>query len=152
MKHFRGHELLRIWVLLAVLAVFRVDAAYAMPDDSQHADWYISVGVGANRSATLEQAGHNRDTTGYPTRNCGHLAGGMPAGYRWFYDLRPETGSAFELAVGRTFTPIRVELSFGRQSLDVEQELSGLTYLDGSVPVPATVVVTLIERQPASMV
>ena len=138
MKHFRGYGLLGMWVLLAVLAVFRVDAAHAMSNDSQHAGWYISVGVGANQSATLEQSGHNQDTTCYPTRDCGHLPGGMPGGYRWFYDLRPETGAAFELAVGRTFTPIRVELSFGRQSLDLEQEFTGLTYLDGSVPVPAT--------------
>ena len=138
MKHFRGYGLLGMWVLLAVLAVLRVDAAYAKSNDSQHAGWYISVGVGANQSATLEQSGHNRDTTCYPTRDCGHLPGGMPGGYRWFYDLRPETGAAFELAVGRTFTPIRVELSFGRQSLDLEQEFTGLTYLDGSVPVPAT--------------
>ena len=137
MKQLTGHELLGMWVLLAALVLIRVDAAYSMSDDIQHAGWYISVGVGANWSAALEQSGHNRDTTCYPTRDCGHLAGGMPAGYRWFYDLRPETGAAFELAVGRTFRPIRLELSFNRQSLDLEQKFTGLTYLDGSVPVPA---------------
>ena len=124
-------------VLLVVFAVLLADAADALSDDMRHAGWYISVGVGVNRSATLEQSGHNRDTTCYPTRDCGHLPGGLPAGYRWFYDLRPETGAAFELAVGRTFTPIRLELSISRQSLDLEQEFTGLTYLDGSAPVPA---------------
>jgi len=138
MKQFGGFTLRAMCVLLVVFAVFRADAADAMSDDIQPAGWYISVGVGANRSATLEQSGDNRDTTCYPTRDCGQLAGGMPAGYRWFYDLRPETGAAFELAVGRTFTPIRLELSISRQSLDLEQEFTGLTYLDGSAPVPAT--------------
>ena len=137
MKQFGGIALHGMCVLLVVLAVFRADAADAMSDDIHPAGWYISVGVGANRAATLKQAGHNRDTTCYPTRDCALLAGGMPAGYRWFYDLRPETGVAFELAVGRTFSPVRLELSVSRQTLDLEQEFTGLTYLDGSAPVPA---------------
>ncbi|MCY4515376.1 MAG: hypothetical protein OXC69_09650, partial [Candidatus Tectomicrobia bacterium] len=60
MKQFGGFALRAMCVLLVVFAVFRADAADAMSDDSESAGWYISVGVGANRSATLEQSGDNR--------------------------------------------------------------------------------------------
>ena len=124
-------------VLFTVLAVLGVMPANAVSEEIGPAGWYLSVGVGANRAATLEQAGHNRDTTCYPTRDCGPLAGGTPAGYRWFYDLRPQTGAAFELSVGRSFSSVRLEFAISRQTLDLEQEFTRSTYLDGSAILPA---------------
>ena len=48
----------------------------------------------------------------------------------------PDTGAAFELAVGRTFRPVRLELTVSRQMIDLEQAFTGATYLDGSPIVP----------------
>ena len=126
-----------VTVLLVAVALLGpgVLHAHAM-EDTRPAGWYVAVGVGVNRATTMQQAGHNRDTTRYPTRDYRHLPGGMPTGYRWFYDLHPDTGAAFELAVGRTFRPIRLELAVSRQMIDLEQAFTGATYLDGSPIVP----------------
>ena len=45
----------------------------------------------------------------------------MPSGYRWFYDLDPSIGAAFELSVGRMFHNFRLELSATRRGSDIEQ-------------------------------
>ena len=55
----------------------------------------------------MKQAGHNRDNICYPNFRCS----GMPEGYRWFYNLPPDLGTAFEVAVGRDFGDVRVEVS-----------------------------------------
>lgn len=125
-----------IAILLAAFALFGASTSHAIPEDTRPAGWYVAVGVGANRAATMQQAGDNRDTTCYPTRDCRHLPGGMPSGYRWSYDLHPDTGAAFELAVGRTFRLVRLELAVSRQEIDLEQAFTGSTYLDGSAIVP----------------
>lgn len=123
-------------MVAAILALLLFTADHATSQAPRPAGWYISLGVGANQAATLEQAGNNRDTTCYPNRDCTHLDGGSPAGFRWFYDLQPATGTAVELAVGRTVGAFRLELAGGRQRLDLEQEFTGSTYLDGSAILP----------------
>ena len=55
----------------------------------------------------------------------------MPSGYRWFYDLDPSIGSAFELSVGRMFHNFRLELSATRRVSDIEQQFRSVSYLDG---------------------
>ena len=124
----------------AVLVVFILlgsGISHAMAEGSRAAGWYIAVGAGASRAAMMKQAGHNRDTTCYPNDDCSHLPGGMPAGYKWSYILHPDVSPAFELAVGRTFHPVRLELSVSRRTFDMEQEFTGLSYVDGSARVPA---------------
>ena len=121
-----------IAALLVAFVLFGASASHAMSEDARPAGWYIAVGAGVSRAATMKQAGHNRDTTCSPLDDCRHLPGGMPTGYRWFYDLHPDTGPAFELAVGRTFHAFRLELAASRQAFDVEQEFTGVSYLDGS--------------------
>lgn len=105
--------------------------------DPARSGWYLAAGFGATRTATTTQAGRNRDTTCYPGNDCSHLAGGAPTGYRWFYDLRTDTGTAFEVAVGRAFGDVRVEASAARRVANVEQVFTGTIYLDGTERVRA---------------
>ena len=82
MKHLRGYELLGMWVVLAALALIRVDATYAMSNDIRHAGWYISVGVGANRWAVLDGRSLNsRATIGTPTATRHGIVDTWPAAY-----------------------------------------------------------------------
>ncbi len=99
--------------------------------------WYLAVGAGVTNAAGMEQVGRNRDTTCYPNDDCGHLTGGAPAGYRWFTDLRADRGAAAEIAVGRPFGALRLEVAFTQRRSPIEQTFTGITYLDGSMLVPA---------------
>ena len=94
--------------------------------------WYVSAGAGANRSSRMEQVGHNRDTTCYPNEDCSHLPGGTPDGYRWRYDLVSGTGTAFEVLIGRNTGRARLELSAAQRKNNIDQEFTGITYLDGT--------------------
>ena len=123
--------------VLVVVVMLGSGMSHAGAEGSRTAGWYIAAGAGASRAALMKQAGHNRDTTCYPDDDCSHLPGGMPAGYRWSYILHPDVSPAFELAVGRTFHPVRLELSASRRTFDMEQEFTGLSYADGSARVPA---------------
>ena len=95
--------------------------------------WYVSAGVGANRSSSMEQVGHNRDTTCYPDEDCSLLPGGTPGGYRWRYDLDAGTGTAFEVLIGRNTGRARLELSAAQRKNDIDQKFTGITYLDGTL-------------------
>lgn len=99
--------------------------------------WYIAFGIGASKAGTMKQAGNNDDTTCYPDDDCGHLPDMLPTGYRWFYDLHPDTDAAFELAVGYGFRLFRLELATTRQTLGIDQQFVGGSYLDGSRAMPA---------------
>ena len=123
--------------VLVVIVLFGCGLSHAVAEGSRTPGWYIAVGAGASRAAMMKQAGHNHDTTCYPNDDCSHLPGGMPAGYRWSYVLHPDIAAAFELAVGRTFHPVRLELSVSRRTFDMEQEFTGLSYVDGSARAPA---------------
>lgn len=100
------------------------------------AAWYVDVGGGAGWSATMDKAGHNRDTTCSPNRDCG---GRHVEGFRWFQDLVPETGHTFWIAAGRQTGRLRFELSATQQAHPVALEFIGITYLDGSDRAPYVV-------------
>ncbi len=102
-----------------------------------HSGWYLGAGIGANWTSGMKQVGHNRDTTCYPDDDCGHLVNGAPEGYRWFYDLDMTRGAAFEISIGHRFDDVRLELSATQRTSGVEQEFTGIAYLDGSAIVPA---------------
>ena len=122
--------------LLVIVILSAAATSHAESEGARDAGWYIAVGAGASKAAMMKQAGDNRDTTCYPNDDCSHLPGGMPTGYRWSYLLHPDIGTAFELAVGRTFHPFRLELSASRRAFDMEQEFRGSSYLDGAARVP----------------
>ena len=109
----------------------------ALANEHRLSDWYLAAGAGVTSASGLEQTGRNRDTTCYPDDDCGHLPGGAPAGYRWFYDLHANRGAAAEIAIGRHFGPVRLEVSLAQRRSGVEQEFTGITYLDGSRLMPA---------------
>ena len=102
-----------------------------------HAEWYISLGVGAGKADTMQQAGDNRDTTCYPDDDCSHQLDGLINGYRWGYNLHADNAIAYELAVGYNFKRFRIELATGRQTFDLDQRFTGGSYLDGSHIRPA---------------
>ncbi len=102
----------------------------------ERAAWYVNVGGGAGWSATMDKAGHNRDTTCSPNRDCG---GRSVEGFRWFQDLVPETGDTFGIAAGRQAGRLRFELSAIQQTHPVTLEFIGITYLDGSDRAPHVV-------------
>ncbi len=93
--------------------------------------WYVSASGGTNSNPVLKQAGHNRDNICYPNDLCS----GTPGGYRWYYDLPSDLGTAFEVAFGRNFGGVRLEVSASQRSNNVEQEFTDITFLDGS-PIP----------------
>lgn len=120
---------------LGVAVLAAVDRS--MAGEHQPSGWYLATGAGVTRADGMEQAGWNRDTTCYPDDDCGHLAGGAPTGYRWFYDLRADRGSAAEIAVGRRLGPLRLEAALTQRRNGVGQAFAGITYLDGSQLMPA---------------
>ena len=132
-----GRSRYGVAAVLVVVVMLGCGMSHAGAEGSRAAGWYIAVGAGASRAALMKQAGHNDDTTCYPDDDCSHLPGGMPAGYNWSYVLHPVIAPAFELAVGRTFHPVRFELSVSRRTFGMEQEFAGLSYVDGSARVPA---------------
>ena len=93
--------------------------------EPRRSGWYMGAGAGANWSSSMEQMGHNRETTCYPNDDCSHLPGGIPDGYRWRYDLEADTGVAFEAAIGFMFDGVRLELSASQRNNDLEQKFSG---------------------------
>ena len=94
--------------------------------------WYVSASGGTNWNPVMKQAGHNRDNICYPNDLCS----GTPEGYRWFYNLPSDLGTAFEVAVGRDFGDVRVEVSVSQRSNNIEQEFTDITFLDGSPILP----------------
>ncbi|MCY3825632.1 MAG: outer membrane beta-barrel protein [Nitrospinae bacterium] len=127
-----------ITAALAVCA-FLSAAGAGYAQETKPAGWYVGLGLGINKTSTLEQAGHNRDNTCYPEDDCSHLAGGAPEGYRWYYDLDADDGAAFEISVGRTLGAFRLELALAQRKNDVEQKFTDITYLDGSRSMPRPV-------------
>ena len=125
-------SLLVTTALITALIMSGGSAAHALREPARHTGWYITLGVGASRAATIEQAGHSLDTNCYPNDDCTRLPGGLPSGYRWYYNLLPGTGATFELAVGHASEPFRLELAGSRRLFDVEQEFRRSSYLDGS--------------------
>ena len=94
--------------------------------------WYVSASGGTNWNPVMKQAGHNRDNICYPNFRCS----GTPEGYRWFYNLPSDLGTAFEVAFGRDFGDVRLEVSVSQRSNNIEQEFTDITFLDGSPILP----------------
>ncbi len=123
------------WVIVG--AMVTVCALSGEADAEPHrSQWYIGGGVGAGWVHDMEERGWNRDTYCSP-RTCdepglsGNIEGISIPGYRWNYDLDLDLGSAFEIAVGRTFDRWRLEISAAQRKNDVDQTFTGTTYLDG---------------------
>ena len=95
--------------------------------------WYVAVGAGGNWTGGLEQAGYNRDNICYPTNQCPRL----PEGYRWYYDLDPDSAAVFDLAVGRSLGAVRLEVSASGIGGGIQETFTGITYYDGSPVLPA---------------
>ena len=122
-------------VLLGALILFGVPEAVRAAGP-ERAAWYVDAGAGAGWSATMDKAGHNRDITCSPNRDCG---GESVEGFRWFQDLVPDTGHIFGIAAGRQTGRLRFELSATQQTHPVALEFAGITYLDGSERAPRLV-------------
>lgn len=123
----------RLRVLGAALGTCAVLAASGAAAEDARSGWYVGASVGTSRVSDMEQAGRNRDDICYPDSDC---SGGAPEGYRWLYDLDPESAAAFEVAVGRMFGRWRLELSLSERRNKVKQKFSSISYLDGSRSVP----------------
>ena len=120
------------WIVLGVCGMLAVPGI-GMAGESQASGWYVAGGAGVNWISDMDQAGWNRDTICYPGDDCGSQDIG---GYRWYYDLDADSGSMLEVAVGRRFGNLRVELSANHRENDIDQKFSDITYLDGSPVVP----------------
>ena len=127
MRQAIASVVLGICILLAV-------PGQGMAGEPQPSSWYVGAGAGLNWVSDMKQAGWNRDDICYPNNDCTGKA--SIGGYRWFYDLDADRGSMFEIAIGRRFGNLRLELSVNQRENDLDQEFTGITYLDGSAIVP----------------
>lgn len=104
--------------------------------ETERSAWYVGGGIGVSWTGDMKQVGWNRDTYCYPDScvNPGlsqDISGVSVPGYRWSYDLDVGVGSAFEIAVGRAFNRLRLEISAAQRKNDVDQQFAGITFLDG---------------------
>ncbi len=118
-------------VILTVLATPGIAGA-----EQASSGWYVGAGAGASWASTIDQAGWNRDTYCYPDSctqpGLGQEIGGVSIpGYLWKYDLDADTGSAFEISIGRYFNRVRLEIAAAQRKNNVEQTFSDITFLDG---------------------
>lgn len=127
----------KLWTVGAMVMVFAL--ANNVNAETERSAWYISGGIGVNWTGDMKQVGWNRDTYCYPDsvpcyENPGRsqdISGVSIPGYRWSYDLDMGVGSAFEIAIGRAFNRLRLEISAAQRKNDVDQQFAGITYLDG---------------------
>ncbi len=95
--------------------------------------WYLAAGLGTAGGPDVEQEGWNRDTFCYPDAACfDRVPAPTVPGYRWRYDVEPESGAAYELSLGRFFGRTRIELAFAQQENDTRQRFTGIEYFDGA--------------------
>ena len=126
---------LRRWVAVGVMFVVCAVSGPASAEPLR-SRWYIGGGLGVSGVHDMEERGWNRDTYCYPSA-CDEpglsadIAGVAIPGYRWAYDLDLDIGTAFEVAVGRTFNRWRLELAYAHRKNDVDQTFTGTAYLDG---------------------
>ena len=106
--------------------------------EKMYSGWYVGAALGINRTSGLRQVGWNRDNVCYPMDDCTHVDGALQ-GYRWAYDLAADDGAAFEISFGRAFDALRLELSFTQRRNSLDQEFTGISYLDGTPRVRAEV-------------
>ena len=120
-----------IWVIVVLPAIG--SEAWAADEASARSGWYLGGGVGAGWTSDLKQDGWNRDAFCYPDAACFDETP-IPTvpGYRWRYDIAPDSGTAFELSFGRFFGRTRIELALAQQTNDTRQMFSGIAYHDGA--------------------
>ena len=124
----------RLFTVGAVVMVFASSGNVGA--ETERSAWYVGGGIGVNWTGDMKQVGWNRDTYCYPDScdNPGRsqdISGVSVPGYRWSYDLDVGVGSAFEIAVGRAFNRLRLEISAAQRKNDVDQQFTNITYLDG---------------------
>ena len=125
------------WAAFVATVVFLASqdaVAQRSGQEAAQSTWYVAFGAGPNGTGLLKQAGFNRDDICYPTNLCPRT----PDGYRWFYDLDPDSGTAFDLAVGRSLNALRFEISASGNSSGIEQTFTGIAYHDGTPVLPDT--------------
>lgn len=103
---------------------------------SRRTGWYIGGGVGLSGGGAMHQAGWNRDAYCYPDscREPGlsqDIPGAYISGYRWEYELPQSVGSALEVALGRMFGPLRLEISAAQRKNNLDQQFLDASHLDG---------------------
>ena len=118
---------MRIGILLRIFAGLPVVALFSQVQ-AQQVGWYLGAGVGMNDTGAFNQAGFNDDTLCYPAFVCD----GAPAGYRWFYDLEPDSGMALEFSAGRAWNDWRVEVALARLDNGIDQRFTGIEFLNGN--------------------
>ena len=86
----------------------------------------------------MDQSGWNTDATCYPTNSCFFMDPRPDiSGYRWRYDPSIDRGIGFDVAVGRSFGRVRLEVSFSQRKNNVDQGPStGGGFLDESLSLP----------------
>ena len=101
------------------------------------AKWYLGAGTAITLHSGMEQVGWNSDAVCYPTDACFALdpVPSVP-GYRWRYAIDAAAGTGLEIALGREFGRLRIEVSATHSRNDLEQEFVYIEYLDGSARVP----------------
>lgn len=123
------------WIVLALSPTSPASAQSASAEQAGPA-WYVAAAGGASGSDGLGQEGWNRDDLCYPDMACfGQEPPVAISGYRWRYDIDLDNGAAFELAAGRRIGRARVELAWGQQRNDADQQFTALSFFDGS-PLP----------------
>ena len=124
-----------VWLFTvgAMVMVFALSSNVSA--ETERSGWYIGGGIGANWTDDMDMVGWNRDTYCYPdscdTPGLSQDSGVSIPGYRWSYNYDMEVGSAFEIAIGRAFNRLRLEISAAQRKNDVDQKFSSITYLDG---------------------
>ena len=129
--HFSSRQLHAFGATLATCAVLG-GAQQGAGQELGSYGWYVSVSGGTNWNPVMKQAGDNRDNICYPNDLCD----GTPGGYRWFYDLPSDLGTAFEIAIGRNFGGVRLAVSASQRSNNIKQEFTDITFRDGSPILP----------------
>ncbi len=117
---------------LFLLLMPMVGIAWAQKPASAQSGWYVEAGVGVALRSTMKQAGRNSDDICYPTNICSQA----PAGYRWYYDLPADQGTALSISAGRSWQHMRVEIAGMQLRTNLDQVFTGLTFLDGKSVLP----------------
>lgn len=130
----------KLCMIGAMVMVFALSSDVSA--ETERSAWYISGGVGVNWTGDMDQVGWNRDTYCYPD-SCNDPGRSQDSsevstipGYRWSYNLDVGVGSAFEIAIGRAFNRLRLEISAAQRKNDVDQQFTGITYLNGRQTYP----------------